>query len=313
MSSGTLLLPPFRKTPRRHNRVSFFKYLTAPTARIVLATRKLRWSSPQIFLDPFDVPINLELPFKTTDLQFAIAQKIADMIESDTPFRQSQLANLAERIRALGREDTRRAVVEDLRAWPADGIDVPTISEIQQFWEKLRPDMRILCLCESNSVTPMWATYANGHTGVVVEFIDHDHVDSALAIARPVTYRHAPPRLATQEQWIDSILDERPFDLKEFFTDYQYVKHTHWGHEFEWRIISYKRHGESGLYSDWGFDPRELAAIYFGSRISDDDARDLTCLLTHGLEHVRIFRAVENQQELKITFTPVERDARPSR
>jgi hypothetical protein len=166
---------------------------------------------------------------------------------------------------------------------------------------------QLQCLCESNSVTPMWTIYAERHTGVVMEFVDHDDVDSALAIARPVIYRDTPPRLATMEQWIDSILGDKPFELKEFFTDYQYVKHRDWSHEFEWRMISYRRQGESGLYSDFGFDHRELSAIYIGSRISDDNARDLISLLVHGLEHVRVFKAVENQRELRLTFEPFMR------
>jgi hypothetical protein len=88
------------------------------------------------------------------------------------------------------------------------------------------------------------------------------------------------------------------------------VKHTHWAHEFEWRVITYRRPGEAGLYSDYGFHPWELPAIYFGSRITDEDSRGLTSLLTHGFQHVRILKAVENQKELKITFEPMELHAK---
>jgi hypothetical protein len=297
------LILPFRKVPRQHDRTSFFKYMTAPTARIVLATRKLRWSSPILFPDPFDVPINLELPFKTAELQHKLVHIVADMMESGKEFQHPDLVSLAGRLKALSNEDeVRRLIIEDLRAWPDAGVNVPSLKEIQAHWEKLRPDMRILCLCERNNITPMWTIYAQNHTGAVFEFTDHKYIDTPIALARRVIYRAEPPRLATMEEWIDSILHIRKLSLQDFFADYQYVKGNDWAHEFEWRLISYKRHGESGLYADWGFDPGELTAIYLGSRISDDDACVIKALLTHGLEHVKLFKAVENQQQLKMTF-----------
>jgi hypothetical protein len=41
----------------------FFKYVTADTAKVVLETGKLRWSSPSQFNDPFDVQFDLHVEF----------------------------------------------------------------------------------------------------------------------------------------------------------------------------------------------------------------------------------------------------------
>ena len=47
---------PSRRSPnRRHDRQYFYKYVSAKTAQAILTTRTLRWSSPILFNDPFDV------------------------------------------------------------------------------------------------------------------------------------------------------------------------------------------------------------------------------------------------------------------
>jgi hypothetical protein len=60
--------PDYRSPNRRHDRQVFYKYMTARTARIVLSTRKLRWSSPLMFNDPFDVTQELRLNFDEAKL-----------------------------------------------------------------------------------------------------------------------------------------------------------------------------------------------------------------------------------------------------
>jgi hypothetical protein len=180
---------------RRHSRRYFYKYVTGEVAQIVLATRKLRWSSPGLFDDPFDVPINLELPFAPAELQVAVTQRIADMIESGTPLREPRLAAMQQHLEQNRRDEVIAQIVAEFRSWPTAGINLPTLTEIQQHWERLRPDMRILCFSEAPDITPMWSHYSDSRRGAVLEFDCDDEIDSALHVAREVTYRPNPPRL----------------------------------------------------------------------------------------------------------------------
>ena len=50
-----------RSPNRKHERRYFYKYVSAKTAKIIISTRKLRWSSPVLFNDPFDVTQELRL------------------------------------------------------------------------------------------------------------------------------------------------------------------------------------------------------------------------------------------------------------
>ena len=65
----------YRSPDRLHDRQYFYKYVTAKVAKIVLATRKLRWSSPLLFNDPFDVTQELRLNFDEAKLN-AVGAKI---------------------------------------------------------------------------------------------------------------------------------------------------------------------------------------------------------------------------------------------
>ncbi len=61
---------------RRHDRRVFYKYVTAEVAKIILATRKLRWSSPLLFNDPFDVTQELRLNFDAAELNAALTDRL---------------------------------------------------------------------------------------------------------------------------------------------------------------------------------------------------------------------------------------------
>jgi DUF2971 family protein len=287
---------------RRHDRQHFYKYVTADVAGIILATRRLRWSSPQLFDDPFDVPINLELPFATAELQVAVTHRIATLMESGTPLREPRLAAFQQYLVVNQRTDLVKEIVEEFRRWPVDGINVPTIEGIQRHWERLRPDMRILCMSETPDIPPMWAHYAGNHSGAVLEFACVDRLDSPLLVARKVTYRPDPPRLPPLEDWVLSILCEKPINLTELFSEYEYVKQTHWAYQQEWRVSSSKRPGETGLYSDFPFNPRELSAVLVGSRMPPEDVQLMSDFLQHGFEHVRLEKAVEDQKTLALKF-----------
>jgi hypothetical protein len=69
-----------RSPNRTHDRQKFYKYVSAATAKEVLATRTLRWSSPMLFNDAFDVPRELSFGVTPDQIVAALAQRMADLI-----------------------------------------------------------------------------------------------------------------------------------------------------------------------------------------------------------------------------------------
>jgi hypothetical protein len=59
----------------------FYKYMTARVAKIVLASRRLRWSSSLLFNDPFDITQELRVDFDEHRLNATLIDKVASLME----------------------------------------------------------------------------------------------------------------------------------------------------------------------------------------------------------------------------------------
>jgi hypothetical protein len=292
---------------RSHDRLHFYKYMTAATAQAALRSRTLRWSSPLIFNDPFDTPRKLSFDCTARELQEALAAELATLIEtgadipSGAPILLSAMLSL---IKLHKNQDIRSLLANDLRTEALRHIPAPAtgFNALQEHWDSLIPTMRILCLSEVPHSTAMWAHYAESHRGVVIEFEASDSVDSPLLIARPIVYRDGPPRLPTKAEWVESLLGRKRIDLKEFFTDYQFVKSQDWASEKEWRVLSYARPGETGSHSQYPFSVEELSRVIVGSECSAADEAQIRQLTAANYPNAVVLRAVVNHTTRRIEF-----------
>lgn len=303
----------YRSPNRRHDRHFFYKYVTAKVAKVVLTTRMLRWSSPILFNDPFDVTQELRLNFDEAKINAALTDRMASLMEDGDPSNSVKHPVIAFLLQAARRAtpEVRRTMANQLRQ--AESLGIPTPGQIEAFaalkdmWKEMVPTFRVLCLSELNDVTPMWQHYSDGYKGVVLEFSAVDELDSAFLVARPVQYQDTPPAIADPNQWVSCMLGQGGSTYRDLFTEYEYVKTNAWSYEKEWRIVSGARPGESGLFGDYGFHPHELTGIYFGPKSSAEDRSDLLALLGHGLEHVRAHEAFLDSQQAKIAFRAITR------
>src|SRR5262245_43309165 len=107
------------RSPRRvHDRETFFKYMSASTAKLVLSNRTLRWSSPLLFNDPFDVPRELSFGLTAKDVWDALARKIANLINfppQDTSHLELKLRNVVDVARSGMPPEAKESVLEALR------------------------------------------------------------------------------------------------------------------------------------------------------------------------------------------------------
>jgi hypothetical protein len=69
-----------------HNdRLHFFKYMTAATARIVLTNRTLRWSTASVLNDPFDMQFDMSVAIDPDRLRSAALSKMWQLYASQQP------------------------------------------------------------------------------------------------------------------------------------------------------------------------------------------------------------------------------------
>jgi DUF2971 family protein len=301
--------PNGRSPNRRHDHQFFYKYVSARTAKTILTTRKLRWSSPLLFNDPFDVTQELRLNFDVAQLSAALVEEMADLIVAGGPIGDTARPDLKDLLTSLDGASPaqRQQLVDRFRKNPPRTTvgQVAAVAELKRRWSAIVPTLRLLCLSEANDVTAMWHHYADAYQGAVLQFEAIDELDSVWLVARPVVYQAAPPSIADARTWARCMLRKDDRTYQDLFTEYQYTKTPDWAYEREWRIASFKQPEESGEFSYWGFDPRELVGVYLGSRCSEQDQADILAALTDGLEHVSVFRARITGPAGKFTFEAV--------
>jgi hypothetical protein len=102
------------------------------------------------------------------------------------------------------------------------------------------------------------------------------------------------------------MLGEGEIQYQDLFMEYLYVKTPDWSYEKEWRIpVPGRRSEDSELFGDYGFNPRELTAIYLGPKCSAEDRADLPKLLTHGLEHVNAYEMLFDTRHARLIARPI--------
>jgi hypothetical protein len=264
-----------------------------------------------LFNDPFDVTQELRLNFNEAELHAAVAEEWATLLETDDPSyepsRPWQKAIAAMTTALRDKRDLRLRMAARMRRdpGPMTAGQFEAFAALKQVWREIVPKLRVLCLSELHDVTSMWFHYADKYRGAVLQFEAVDQLDSVFLVARPVIYQDTPPAIATKKAWARCLLEIGPQNYFDLIREYQYVKTMDWAYEREWRLASLARGGETELFADYGFYPRELAGVYLGTQCSKDDEKEILALLSHGFEHVSAYRALIDGPEVKFIFQRV--------
>jgi hypothetical protein len=294
-----------RSPNRTHERQSFYKYVSAMTARNVLSNRALRWSSPTLFNDPFDVPRELSFGVTPEQILDAIVRRLTDWIEhppADTSELEPGMRLIVETVKTGIPEDVKAGLVEGLRETAA--AQHPTsvnMDELRARWRASLLDFRILCLSESADHMAMWYHYADAYRGVVLEMRCVDALDSAWLGAKQVVYSPAKPEVYTADGWASLLTLRTDISVKKMVEVATYSKAPDWGYEREWRVVTYKRPADTGAFTDFKFDARELAGVYLGPMIAPEDERQILELSARYPEAQVLKASIGMDRELRFT------------
>jgi hypothetical protein len=274
-----------RSPNRTHDRKSFFKYMSASTAAIVLERRTVRWSSPLLFNDPFDVPRELSFGISPEDIVRALVKRLSNLIEQPP----EDTSKLEPKVRLIV-DTVKKGISADLKAQLLASLEDSaetlrpkgkSMEDLRQKWRDWLPQFRILCLTESPAHAAMWYHYADQYRGVVLELRCDDELDSAWLLARPVEYPTAKPAVYTADGWAELLTTIRPLAIENLLDVATYTKAPDWSYENEWRITSFSRPPETGLFTDYRLNLRELAGVYLGPNISTPDQERVLALAAH--------------------------------
>jgi hypothetical protein len=278
--------------------------MTASAAEKVLKNKTLRWSHPIEFDDTLDVAQVCDEKIDNNK-QKLIQDAIIDLAANapanlDTKNTNKQFKCLSFLISLFGSE--KDSAISELKK---DPVDIPnSIVELNERWKEIRNDFRILCLSIEKDNHRLWNEYAEKHKGVVIELVCSDS-DSPWLIAKPVEYVNEKDLFLTAEDWAEILILEPDKAAERIFEKCTLRKakdNEHkWFEQNEWRIPSFCRHHETGSVSDYGVNPNDFSAVYFGHKMDIETQNNLLSLLDGELSHVSAFRC-ELDSSQNITF-----------
>lgn len=158
------------------------------------------------------------------------------------------------------------------------------------------------CLTEDHTNLLMWAHYASNHTGGVIQYSRSAKLcDCQIATAKQVRYATNIPvfRFAEFFAGTDNA-EEKRVQVDRFWDTYTLTKSAEWRYEKEWRLLQELEEPAATVLMD--FEPRELAAIYLGCRMSPKNRAEIIALLQTEYPHAKAYQAVTSTVKFALEF-----------
>lgn len=266
---------------------------------MILQNRTLRYSSPILFNDPFDVQAELLFDFNIDILPNLILEEIEKIVlmKKDVELDESDdwgkaIALLKEKVKTHGyyRDEVRALIIPFLNVLKE--LAEETRKKYNAVWRNLfLPRLRVFTVSEINDSILMWSHYAEYHTGVVFKLNVLPDLDNPLCVAQPVIYRSRPSTFFTASDWVNEIIGIKLIDHEKLYWEYAYVKSDIWSYEREWRVWDLLPQLESKLYSDYPLYPNEIGAVYFGCKIRTEAKKQIISLAKKDNSETQFFQA----------------------
>jgi hypothetical protein len=289
-----------------HDREFFYKYMPADTAKIVLRNSTLRWSSPTLFNDPFDVQFDLHVEYNRQRVAERAMQAIVDGYMGRDPINpRNALGNLLQFMRDRIPGLTERELRERLGPGFFEGMDRAErlIPETHEQFRAVVADLKLLCLTEVYDNILMWAHYGKEHTGAVLELKCVERLDSAWGAAKPVRYEANMPLLIDEDKLVAMMSGVGVLADDRLFENSVFVKAADWAYEKEWRLVGVR--DRTTLTEDFAFDVEELSGVYLGCRMSEANKNEIAGIVAERFPSVVIYEGRKSERRFGVEFTRI--------
>ena len=266
---------------------SLVKFLSAKEAIQILQEGKIRWHSPQLSTDPFDLNADSQLAFDSNQLLTTTLKSVSSMIFSrDNPkgLPNHPLIKAVRRWRAENRFGSEEEV-ED-----AMGELLGTIIEQQKEkiktvildWQDFIRSTRMLSLVEKHTDIFLWERLAAEHTGVAIRFLCEEDGMIMSSHLEKVKYTDHRSQITTLAEQVGTIIGQTAVDPQENFLERLSTRPRTESREREWRCFKQLDHHqthpdspEESWQTDIAFAPNEVSRLYFGLKTSERDKQEL--------------------------------------
>ncbi|WP_392552899.1 DUF2971 domain-containing protein [Orbus wheelerorum] len=255
-----------------------YKYMSAEVCCKVLESGKLRFSSPLLFNDPFDV---VRYPLGSLDFK-RFSSEILKYLQTDYVEGKRDISELIEPLHKVVIEAQKKGIkLTDLLI-----NEEKIIKQLCDNWENQIKKTRILCLSQIKDNIALWYHYADQYSGVVVSFDKLDEINGvANNSLRKINYKNELDG-NSYKFWHDYFLIKESNILDNIF----YEKYHCWNYEKEVRIVTRVENlNDDQLYSYFEIK-KQIKSVYFGPKINDQKKNKLIALIRDKYPKVKIYQ-----------------------
>ena len=282
-----------------HTPENLIKFCSADTARLILETRSLRWSAPNLFNDPFELTHESQLNFEPQILlQAAIKMASAMIFAKDDPRGNTPLVNAIRRWRDEERFASPEEAYEVLKELLSQVVDqrLTVIEQMMTEWRKYARTLRICSFSAKPDNLTAWQRFADQHQGVAIRFQTGEY--TSLPHPEKVAYKGPRPEISTLRDEMSVVMAGARYVAQEHFEEKYINKAPHCAFEEEWRCFHQVKEDVGGpsspdneWFSDMMFERSEISAIYFGALTPTEIKRDLLEIIKDKYRQAKVFQA----------------------
>lgn len=268
----------------------------------VLQNGTIRFSSPKVLNDPFELKPHISALAPKDHIHFDFETKLPNILTEEYA---KLPAHFRRQVTIKQFQELAKAQLPQLKAQLQGYTEmaVPMVQRIMS--EKLEDMVGILCLTESPVNLLMWAHYADAHQGFVVEFdVDSPFFDQRkspeddLRHLRKVIYREQRPSLVLSEME----------NFSPFLT-----KGLDWSYEAEWRLMLpllsasvVIGEGQNAVHL-YEFPRSAIRSVILGCRIPEAKEKEIRRVLhtTDEFKDVLCLRAQIDETHYRLGFSEI--------
>jgi hypothetical protein len=280
-------------------KMRLFKYFH-PDRTDVLQNSKIRFSSPMVLNDPFELKPYISALAPKSHIRTVVDRNLPKILAEE-------YSKLPAKLRENISFQVFQKAVESQLPQVSSGIEalmdifLPMLRNTMS--QKLEELIGILCLTESPANLLMWAHYADSHQGFIVEFDSEspffdqriDPEDEFRHI-RKVSYRDERPVIVLSE--VD--------DFSPFLT-----KSIDWSYENEWRMLAPLTsasevigNGPTAIHL-FEFPKSAIKSVILGCRITSSKKTEIRRILCKNDEYlnVRIYNSQIDERHYRLSIS----------
>ena len=229
------------------------KYTDAVTAKKIIERGCLRWSSPELFKNPWELKMRPDLGFDELTVNKAVLNMATSLIFTrNLPAGNNQhpLYKAIRRWRAEDRFNTEEEAFEALTELLASTLELlhERLKNITDAWSDLVAHARVICLSETHQNIQSWDRYAANHEGVALRFLSDD--STAIANPQAVTYSTVRPQITSLREQVEDMVVLKKAAGTDACPQAMLLQYTCDAAAKEWRCIQVVCDGEMAMCED---------------------------------------------------------------